>query len=61
VDFLPPHRGRQQLEGDDDTVNFWARYRIPATLEPGAYELLIDAQDLFGKADTSASIPFKVE
>lgn len=61
VDFLPPHRGRQQLENDDDTVNFWARYRIPATLEPGAYDLFIDAEDLFGKVDTSASIPFKVE
>lgn len=58
LDFLPEARGRQIAKDAVENVNFWARYRIPARLEPGEYRLVIEARDVLGCASASAELEF---
>ncbi len=46
VVFLSKDAGFEPLTEGNELVNFWARYRIPDSLEPGRYELHVVATDL---------------
>jgi hypothetical protein len=58
LDFLPEARGRQLATDAVETVNFWARYRIPARLEPGKYRLVVEARDVLGGQSASGELKF---
>ena len=50
LDFLPEGRGYQAAGDPGAIVNFWARYRLPQSLAPGKYRLVVEGKDLFAGA-----------
>jgi hypothetical protein len=46
LDFLPEGRGYQAASDPGAIVNFWARYRLPPSLAPGKYRVVVDGKDL---------------
>lgn len=61
LDFLPPALGRSESSSEDEIMNFWAEYRIPADLEPGRYRIIVDGKDVVGEALASAHLELDVE
>ena len=61
LEFLSEKHGRQRVSTSTETVNFWARYRIPDGLEPGLYHLRIRAMDRIGNATALSQLRFAVE
>jgi hypothetical protein len=61
LDFLPPPLGRSESASEDEIMNFWAEYRIPADLEPGKYKIIVDGKDVIGEASASAHLDLDVE
>ena len=61
LDFLPPGRGRQDVQDESEAVNFWARYTIPADLSAGKYTVVITAADLLQKVSAQARLNFKID
>ena len=59
LDFLPEGRGYQAAADPGAMVNFWARYRLPQSLAPGKYRLVVDGKDLL--AGTQAISELLVE
>ena len=60
LEFLSAKHGRQHVATSTETVNFWARYRIPKGLEPGRYHLRIRATDRIGNAQALSQLGFAV-
>jgi hypothetical protein len=60
LDFLPEARGRQRAREAAEAVNFWARYRIPAQLEPGKYRIVIEARDVLGSASATGELELEI-
>ena len=50
LDFLPEGRGYQAAGDPGAIVNFWARYRLPQSLAPGKYRLVVEGKDLLAGA-----------
>jgi hypothetical protein len=50
LDFLPEGRGYQAAGDPGAIVNFWARYRLPQSLAPGKYKLVVEGKDLLAGA-----------
>ena len=61
LDFLPPGRGRQDVQDESEAVNFWARYTIPADLSAGKYTVVVTAADLLQKVSAQAQLNFKID
>ena len=61
LEFLSAKHGRQHVATSTETVNFWARYRVPKGLEPGRYHLRIRAADRIGDAEALSQLAFAVE
>jgi hypothetical protein len=61
LDFLPEGRGAQTLHSPSETVNFWARYRLPSRLKEGTYHFQIDAMDVLGGKTSSAPLEFRIK
>ncbi|MBI4604247.1 MAG: hypothetical protein HY721_19990 [Planctomycetes bacterium] len=59
--FLPEKRGHQTAPAHAEVMNFWARYRIPASLQPGQYQLVVEARDVLAGSTASAEMPFEVQ
>lgn len=60
LEFLPKDRGIHTSPLAEDTINFWARYRIPATLRSGSYRIRIEAEDAIGGAKARGELHFEV-
>jgi hypothetical protein len=58
--FLKPPAGSSRIAAPGQNVNFWVRYRLPAEVQPGAYRLVVEAEDLEGKQEASAQIEVSV-
>jgi hypothetical protein len=61
LDFLPVGRGDQTMVSPAEKLNFWARYRLPASLAPGTYRMVVTARDLLGGKTATAQLQFRVK
>lgn len=61
LEFLPRDRGFHTSSLPEETINFWARYRIPSTLRAGSYRIRIEAEDAIGGARARGELRFEVE
>jgi hypothetical protein len=61
LDFLPESRGRQTSSSPLETVNFWARYRMPESLKAGQYRLIVEAEDILGESSATRELSFEIK
>jgi hypothetical protein len=58
--FLPPEQGTSYARHSGEPVNFWAQHRLPPSIEPGRYRMLISAEDLQSGQHATAVLELSV-
>ena len=58
--FLNPSRVAYRPQQRTRIVNFWARYRFPKDLPPGAYKVNVEGSDLIGGNEATAILGLQV-